>query len=271
MPTRDPDNGRARLAAARLYLVCGAFPDGSELPDLLRAAIAGGVDMVQLREKHLPDEELVSVANAAQALCEQLGALLIINDRPWVAVEAGADGVHVGQDDMPAGEVRELVGPDLLIGLSTHSRAQIDAVDPALVDYIGVGPIHETPTKPGRPAVGVELIRHAAARAPVPFFAIGGLSVDNLAEAIDAGATRACVLRAIGAAGDPRQAARALREQLDAVPLEPDARSLQADARSLQADTRSLQADTPPAQPDARPTRPDARPTRPDAAPGKPS
>jgi thiamine-phosphate pyrophosphorylase len=212
---------RARLSAARLYLVCGAEPDGGELPTLLRGAIAGGVDVVQLREKHLPDEELVSVADAARALCERLGALLIVNDRPWAALEAGADGVHVGQDDMPVSEVRELVGPDVLVGLSTHSPAQIDATDASVVDYIGVGPIHETPTKPGRPAVGVELIRYAAAHSPVPFFAIGGLDMGNLEEALEAGATRACLLRAIAGAEDPERAARALRRLLDSRAVEP--------------------------------------------------
>jgi thiamine-phosphate pyrophosphorylase len=212
---------RVRLAAARLYLVCGANPDGRELPTLLRAAIAGGVDIVQLREKRLPDEELASIASAARVLCEELGALLIVNDRPWVAREARADGIHVGQDDIPAAEVRGLVGPEMLIGLSTHSPAQIDAVDASVVDYIGVGPIHETPTKPGRPAVGMELIRYAAAHAPVPFFAIGGLDAGNIGQARDAGATRACVLRAIAAAEDPELAARGLRGQLDHVPAEP--------------------------------------------------
>jgi len=210
---------RARLAAARLYLVCGAAPDASALPDLLRGAVAGGVDIVQLREKHLADEELTAVANAARALCERLEALLIINDRPRVAVEVGADGVHVGQEDMPVAEVRELVGPEMLIGLSTHAPQEIDAVDPALVDYIGVGPIHETPTKLGRPAVGLELIRYAAAHAAVPFFAIGGLDAGNLGEALEAGAERVCVLRAIAAAEDPEQAARTLRELIDAQPI----------------------------------------------------
>ena len=224
MSTQDPGaERRARLSAARLYLVCGAFPDGSELPEMLRGAIAGGVEIVQLREKNLPDEELVSVAHAVRALCAELGALLIVNDRPWVALEAGADGVHVGQDDMPVQEVRELVGPEPLIGLSTHSPAQIDAVDATLVDYIGVGPIHETPTKPGRPAVGMELIRYAAANASVPFFAIGGLDAGNLGEAIDAGAQRVCVLRAVAAASDPERAARGLREELDARPSQIDA------------------------------------------------
>jgi len=172
--------------------------------------------MVQLREKHLGDERLVAVADAAHALCERLGALLIVNDRPSVALEAGADGVHVGQEDMPVAEVRELVGPDMLIGLSTHAPEEIDAPDAALADYIGVGPVHETPTKPGRPAVGLELIRYAARHSPVPFFAIGGLNPGNLGEAIDAGARRAVVLRAVADAEDPQSAARSLHELLDA-------------------------------------------------------
>jgi thiamine-phosphate pyrophosphorylase len=216
---------RARLATTRLYLVCGQAsdspdPGGHTLPDLLRGAIAGGVEIVQLREKHLPDEEFVAVANAARALCERLGALLIVNDRPLVAREVGADGVHVGQEDMPVAEVRELLGPDMLIGLSTHASGEIDAVDTELVDYIGVGPVHATPTKPGRPPVGLELVRYAAEHASVPLFAIGGLDAENAAEAIDAGARRLCVLRAIASAQNPEQAARELRGLIDAHPLE---------------------------------------------------
>jgi thiamine-phosphate pyrophosphorylase len=207
---------RTRLAAARLYLVCDSSPTREGLADLLRAASAGGVEIVQLRDKHLADEELVAFAHAALALCERLGMLLIVNDRPTVALDAGADGVHVGQDDIPVAEVREMLGADMLIGLSTHAPAEIDAVDPELADYIGVGPVHETPTKPGRPAVGLELVRYAAAHAPVPFFAIGGLNAENLAEVLDAGAERVCVLRAISDAADPEAAARALRAQIDA-------------------------------------------------------
>jgi thiamine-phosphate pyrophosphorylase len=223
MSTRDPGaERRARLAAARLYLVCDASPGAGELPDMLRGALAGGIDIFQLRDKHLPDDELTAVANATRALCERLGPpspLLVVNDRPHIALDVGADGIHVGQDDMPVAEVRALVGADMLIGLSTHSREQIDAVDASLVDYIGVGPIHATPTKPGRPAVGVELIHYAAAHAPVPFFAIGGLDADNLSEALDAGAERVCVLRAIANAAEPERAARELRDTIDARPM----------------------------------------------------
>jgi thiamine-phosphate pyrophosphorylase len=207
------DERRERLRAARLYLVCGVPgdpPDPGRLPELLRAAVAGGVEVVQLREKRLPDDELTAVANAARALCERIGALLIVNDRPQVALEAGVDGVHVGQDDMPVEQVRELIGPDMLLGLSTHAPREIDGADPQLVDYIGVGPVHETPTKQGRPAVGLELVRYAAEHARLPFFAIGGLDAGNVAEVTAAGAQRIVVLRAIADAPDPEAAAREL-------------------------------------------------------------
>jgi thiamine-phosphate pyrophosphorylase len=232
---------RTRLASARLYLVCpplagrsssaGGQPSSAagqrspvtdvlsivpdELSKLLAGAVAGGVDIVQMREKSMPEAELAVRARNAREQCHSAGALLIVNDYPGVALAAGADGVHVGQDDMPVAAVRELVGPELLIGLSTHSPAQIDRVDAALVDYIGVGPIHATPTKPGRPAVGLELVRYAAANAPVPFFAIGGIDAGNLTDVRGAGASRVCVLRAISDAADPERAARELRARLD--------------------------------------------------------
>ncbi len=214
------DERRARLDAARLYLVCDAKPGGRELADVIRAAVAGGVDVVQLRDKQLGDDELAAVANAARALCERIGALLIVNDRPLVAREVGADGAHVGQDDMPVAEARALLGENMLIGCSTHAEAEIDAArardeDGApLVDYIGVGPVHETPTKAGRPAVGVELVRYAATHASVPFFAIGGLNEANVDDVLDAGARRVVVLRAIADAADPELAARTLRRRL---------------------------------------------------------
>jgi thiamine-phosphate pyrophosphorylase len=220
-----PDQGaerRARMSAARLYLVLSSAPAGHTLPDLVRAAADGGVEVIQLREKLLGDDELTAVAHAARVLCEQLGVLFIVNDRPFVAIEAGADGVHVGQDDIPPAELRELIGSELLVGLSTHAPAEIDRVDPELVDYIGVGPVHETPTKPGREGVGLELVRYAAEHAPVPFFAIGGIAPQNVGEVLDAGARRVCVLRAIADAEDPRGAARELADALAAhAPVQP--------------------------------------------------
>jgi thiamine-phosphate pyrophosphorylase len=207
---------RESLADARLYVVCGARPAHHSLIELIREAVAGGVDVVQLREKDIDDEALLALASEAQAVCRELGALLIVNDRPGVAVAAGAGGVHVGQDDMAPAEVRAIVGEQMLIGLSTHAPQEIDAVDPELVDYIGVGPVHETPTKLGRPAVGLELVRYAAEHAAVPFFAIGGIDVRNAPMVLGAGARRLCVLRAIADAEQPQQAARSLRATLPA-------------------------------------------------------
>jgi len=239
---------RARLAAARLYLVCDGAPGGRGLAEVLPAAIRGGVDVVQLREKELSDTDLIARARIAKALCEEAGALFVVNDRPDIALQVDADGVHVGQQDMPVAEVRELVGDEMLIGLSTHRPAEIDAAGAAgpsgavpggsppqgrasagpdaagspsgRPDYIGVGPIHETPTKPGRQAVGLRLVRYAAAHATMPFFAIGGLDAGNVGEVLEAGAGRVCVLRAIARAEDPEWAARELRSQIDAAPAE---------------------------------------------------
>jgi thiamine-phosphate pyrophosphorylase len=211
---------RERLAAARLYLVCDSSHHEGDLPRLLRAAIAGGVDIVQLREKDMPDAQLTTLASTVRGLCDQLGALLIVNDRPHVALASGADGVHVGQEDMPPEQVRELVGEDLLIGLSTHTPRQIDAAEGNVLDYIGVGPVHATPTKPGRQPVGTELVRYASAHARGPFFAIGGLNVENAHEALAAGAGRLAVVRAIADAPDPRAAASSLRALLNEQPLQ---------------------------------------------------
>jgi thiamine-phosphate pyrophosphorylase len=220
---------RARLADARLYLVLPSAPAGADpyehdqrLTRIARAAIAGGVDVVQLREKERPASELLQVARELARTCRRLGSLFIVNDSPALARESGADGVHVGQDDIPVEEAREIVGNDTLIGLSTHARDEIDAAcalapeGSPLVDYIAVGPVHETPTKPGRPAVGTALVAYAAEQASLPFFAIGGLDADNLHEVLAAGATRAVILRAIAGADDPERAARELRDQLDA-------------------------------------------------------
>jgi thiamine-phosphate pyrophosphorylase len=204
---------RERLARAHLYLVCDGAPGGRALAAVLGAAAEGGVDVVQLREKHLDDGALLALSETARTLCDDLGLLLIVNDRPLVALRAGADGVHLGQDDQPVALAREQLGPELLVGLSTHTPTQVDAATG--VDYIGVGPVHATPTKPGRPAVGCDLVRYAAVHATVPFFAIGGIDDGNVGEIVAAGARRVAVVRAITEAADPRQAARRLRDALD--------------------------------------------------------
>lgn len=205
---------RDRLERARLYLVCDDRPGGRPLRDVLPAALRGGVDVFQLRMKGAPDTAILAAAEVAAAACAQAGALFILNDRPDLVVAAAADGAHVGQDDTPVAHARELAGAERVIGLSTHSPAQIDAATAA--DYIGVGPIHQTPTKPGRPAVGLDLVAYAAAHAPMPWFAIGGVAPDTVGRALAAGARRVAVVRAIAQAADPEGAARALCEALDA-------------------------------------------------------
>ncbi len=205
---------RDALGRARLYLVCDERSDA-----FLARALAGGVDIVQLRIKltRPPDDAtIVDAGRRYSALCAAAGVPLILNDRPDLVVAAGADGVHVGQEDVPIGEARRLVGPDRLVGLSTHSRDQIEAAAAEReVDYIGVGPVYVTPTKPGRPAVGLALVRYAAAHVTTPFFAIGGIDGENVAAVRAAGARRIAVVRALTEAGDPEPAARALRAALD--------------------------------------------------------
>ena len=199
---------RKRLRAARLYLVCDARPDA-----FLAQALRGGVDIVQLRIKDAPEEAIVRAAERFARCCAEHGALFILNDRPDLAAEVGADGVHIGQDDATVASARVLVGDDRLVGLSTHTPDQVDAATG--VDYIGVGPVHATPTKPGRPAVGLALVRHAAAHARVPFFAIGGIDVAGAAEVRAAGGGRIAVVRALTEATDPLLAARDLRAAID--------------------------------------------------------
>lgn len=200
---------RERLRTARLYFVCDARPRGAEPEAMLRAALSGGADIVQLREKELDRRAIERSAATFRRLCDTYSALFIVNDDPALAASCRADGVHLGQDDATPQEAREVLGPDSLIGLSTHSREQIDAA--AGADYISVGPVWETPTKEGRPAVGLELVEYAARQAPLPFYAIGGIDTSNAAEVVAAGAHRICVVRAIRDADDPAAAAAELR------------------------------------------------------------
>jgi thiamine-phosphate pyrophosphorylase len=198
------DDRRARLQSARLYYICGL-----DRLATIEPALRGGADVFQLRDKRAPDDELLEAAAAIRAHCDAHQALFIVNDRPDLALAANADGVHLGQDDMAIEEARAAVGPDLLIGRSTHSPVQVDRAIGA--DYIGVGPINPTPTKRFRPAVGLGIVEHAVAHASVPFFAIGGLDARTLPAAVAAGATRAAVVRAISEAPDPEAATRMLR------------------------------------------------------------
>jgi thiamine-phosphate pyrophosphorylase len=194
------------LEDARLYFVTGIVPER-----VLAAALEGGVDVVQLREKDASGDELLAAGRLFRRLTRAAGALFVVNDSPELALRCEADGVHVGQDDLPVPEVRALVG-DLIVGLSTHSPEQIRAAEG--VDYIGVGPVYATPTKAGRAPVGLELVEEAARAAALPWFAIGGIDLENVDEVVAAGASRIAVVRALRDADDPRATAQALRRRL---------------------------------------------------------
>lgn len=197
------------LDGRRLYFVTGI--DGP-----VEAALAGGVDVVQLRAKDAPDDEILAAGRRFRALTRAAGALFVVDDRPDLAVACDADGVHVGQDDVPIEDARAVVGRERLVGLSTHSPEQVRAARG--VDYLGVGPVFATPTKPGRAPVGLELVREAARIARVPWFAIGGIDLDTVDAVVAAGATRIAVVRAIQDAPDPVAAAEALRSALGSDP-----------------------------------------------------
>ena len=194
-PETVAERRRVWLERSRLYLICDTSPGGDQPEEVLRPALQAGVDIVQLRDKSVQDREIVEASRIFRRLCDAYDALFIVNDSPELAVACAADGVHLGQGDASPDEVRRVIGPDALIGLSTHSRDQIEAAGD--VDYIGVGPVYETPTKPGYEPVGLELVQWAAEHARVPFFAIGGIDRANVDDVLDAGACRIAVVRAI--------------------------------------------------------------------------
>jgi thiamine-phosphate diphosphorylase len=206
---------RQRLRWARLYFVCEARPRGDDPEAMLNAAMGAGAGMVELRDRELPREVIERSGQTFRRLADTYGALFIVNDDPYLAVALRADGVHIGQGDMAPSDAREIVGPNAIVGLSTHSSEQIEAAAEQPVDYISVGPIWETPTKQGRPATGLELIRTAAEIAKRPWFAIGGIDAQNVTGVVDAGASRICVVRAIRDAADPRAAATELFNAVD--------------------------------------------------------
>jgi len=210
------DDVRSQLADARLYLCTDGRRSRGDLVPFLDAVLGAGVDIIQLREKGLEAQEELGLLEVFADACRRYGRLLAVNDRADLAVAAGADVLHLGQDDLPVPVARAILGPGPVIGLSSHSPAQAAAAatEPG-ADYFCAGPVWTTPTKPGRPATGVGLLSHVARSAPArPWFAIGGISLARLDEVLAAGATRVVVVRAITEADDPAAAAASFTRRL---------------------------------------------------------
>lgn len=211
---------QARLHDARLYVVTDARRERGDLERFLTTICEASVDVVQLRDKTATEDELRAAADVFRRVCDRTATLFVVNDFPGLAVQVGADGVHVGQEDVQPDHTRRVVGPDLLIGRSTHSVAQIDAAADEDIDYFAVGPVHATPTKEGRPAVGLEPVRHAAKHGAHPWFAIGGVSPDTVDAVLEGGARRIVVVRAVTQAEDPAAVCWTLRRGLARYHLE---------------------------------------------------
>jgi thiamine-phosphate pyrophosphorylase len=209
---RDGVGRRERLAAARLYLCTPIRPDLASFAD---AVLGAGVDLIQLRDKQAEAGPLLEASAVLREAVGRRGALFAVNDRADIALAAGADVLHLGQDDLPLAWARRILGEDVLLGRSTHDLAQAAKAASEPWDYLVAGPVWATATKPGRPATGTALIEAVAALdPPQPWFAIGGVTPDNLHEVTAAGATRVVVVRAITDAPDPATAARDLRDRL---------------------------------------------------------
>lgn len=196
----------------RLYL---CTPDRPDLAEFVAACIRGGVDIVQLRDKQLDARPLLARARVVRDVCRDHGVPFILNDRPDLALEVEADGVHVGQDDAPPTLARRLLGPDAIVGLSTHAPAELDASVGEPVDYVSVGPVAPTPTKPGRPGTGLDYVAYAATRAKRPFYVTGGVTPDTVGVVVAAGARCVVAVRWLTEAADPERAARRLRDALE--------------------------------------------------------
>lgn len=206
------------LDGRRLYL---CTPDRPDLERFVAACVRGGVDVVQLRDKTLDARPLLRRAGLARTVCRDLGVPFILNDRPDLALEAGADGVHVGQDDAPPALARRILGPEAIVGLSTHAPDQLELALGEPVDYLSAGPVVPTPTKPGRAGTGTEYAALATARAPKPVFVTGGVTPETVPDLAAAGVRRFVVVRWLTEAPDPQAAARQLRGAIDRA-LDPD-------------------------------------------------
>lgn len=209
----DPSK-RWALSDRRLYL---CTPDRSDLDRFVEECIVGGVDIVQLRDKHLADRDLVARALVVQRVCAHHDVPFILNDRPDLASAIGADGVHVGQDDLSPREARALVGDHALLGLSTHARPEVMAAyeGEVPVDYLSAGPVHATPTKPGRPGTGLSYVSEAVSVSPWPVWITGGVDPETVGDMVAAGARHFVVVRWLTDAPDPGQHARDLRQAID--------------------------------------------------------
>ena len=204
---------RRDLSGRRLYL---CTPDRPDLADFVSACIDGGVDVVQLREKGLEARQLLARSRVVGDVCRAHGVPFVMNDRPDLALEAGADGVHVGQDDAPVALARRILGPDAIVGLSTHGPEDLTAAGSEDVTYISAGPVEPTPTKPGRPGTGLAYATLASARAAVPVFVTGGVTPERIPGLVAAGVRHFVVVRFLTEAPDANAAARALRNAIDA-------------------------------------------------------
>lgn len=205
-----------RLADKKLYLVTNSdqFENDDDFIDAVASALKGGVQIVQLREKKRPANEIIQLGKKIRQLCSEFGALFIVNDRIDIAQIVEADGVHLGQDDVDICFAREILGSKFIIGISTHCPEQALKAQSDGADYIGVGPVFVTPTKAGRAAVGLDYVKFVAENIEIPFFAIGGIDLTNVQQVLDAGATRVAVVRSIINAQSPSGAAEGFKERL---------------------------------------------------------
>lgn len=204
-------NPHQKLQDARLYLICQEIEDAR-----LDAALRGGVDIVEIMESDASDAEVLSVAARLRPICERHGVPLMLNNRPGLVAQAGADGVHVDARELDIAQAREAIGPDRILGTSAHTPAEIDAAQGLPVDYISIGPVHATPTRPKAPAAGHGLVTYASRNSRLPFFAVGGIEPHNTGAVAAAGAQRIAVVRAITEASDPERSAVVLRSEIEA-------------------------------------------------------